>query len=107
MFTNFRPKSFGVGNDPFISLDAPNIVFDYVKAIDSSIQGSKTVLCRVYESKGGRGTCSVKTLLPLKQAWISNVLEEDIVPLSLRSDAHTFDLDFAPFKLYCLKIEFQ
>lgn len=91
--------------DSLFSVDSPNVVIDTIKHSESG--GTSTIVFRLYESKGGRGTTNLKTAFPIKEAYYSNVLEEKLESISCIDSARSVVLNFTPFTVQTICVVFD
>ena len=63
----------GVPETSFASVDDPNLVLDTIKRGERS----DSLVLRLYEAHGGRGTARVRLAAPVERARLANALEEE------------------------------
>ena len=99
---------------PFKIEGAPNVILDTTKRAEDddfmSTNASKTVICRLYESKGGHAKATLASTLPIRKATIVDLLErklEDIELVDLESwyGKHSIQLSFRGFQIITVKLE--
>ena len=83
---------------PLFSVDKHNIVIDAVKKSEDG----NSIVVRLYEAMGGRGTVTVKSAFELKAVSTSNVLEEKVEGLAVKFESKEFVVDFTPFQVLTL-----
>jgi alpha-mannosidase len=82
---------------PFFAVDAKHVVIDTVKKAEDG----DAIIVRLYEAHGARGQVHFTSVLPIQQASLCNLLEEDEVPLSWN---HGVELSVRPFEIITLKL---
>lgn len=89
----------GAGDRSFLSVDAPNIVVEAVKAAED---GSGDIIVRIYDSKRvhTRGTLAVN--LPLSRAWTCDMLENRETELPILKGRIPFSM--MPFQILTLRL---
>jgi alpha-mannosidase len=82
-----------------IQSDQPNIVIETIKQAEDA-QG---IVVRLYESQRKRGKVVLRTGFLVKDAWLTNLLEEnqEEVPLA---DGNTVILDYRPYQIITLRL---
>jgi alpha-mannosidase len=88
------------GRMSLLSLDAPNIVVEAVKPAEDQ---SGHLVVRLYESLRCTTACVLKTGLPLKAAWATDMLEKNRRPLKTMGNA--IPLNFRPFEIKTLRLK--
>jgi alpha-mannosidase len=76
----------------------PGVVFETVKVAEA---GAGLIL-RLYEAEGGRGPLELTTTLPVRKAWLTNLLETDEKPLPISNGV--VHLDLKPFEIVTLRL---
>jgi alpha-mannosidase len=89
------------GTASLMSVDAPNILIETVKP---AVDGSGDVVVRLYESKRAATACILETTLPVKKAYVTDMLEEHPVNLPVRRG--TLRLSFRPFEIKTVRLSF-
>jgi alpha-mannosidase len=95
---------------------APNVIIDTIKRGDDddflSSSASKSVICRIYESKGGHAKATLTTTLPIAKASIVDLLERKIEDLEIvssqakdESGKQSVKLNFRGFQVVTVKFE--
>jgi alpha-mannosidase len=79
--------------------DSPHLILDTIKMAEDT---GATVI-RLYETHGVRGTGIIETTLPLKKAWIGNMLEEKQREIAF--DNGRISLEFKPFQVITVIFE--
>jgi len=103
------------GEDPLASLvkvvGSPGIILDTVKRgeDDKDVKGEdilvdrsgRSVILRLYESLGGKASTDVKSTLPLKGVWKTNLLEDDLetIPIAKCGMETIFKITLRPFEV--------
>jgi alpha-mannosidase len=87
------------GEDSVFAVDAGNIVVSTVKPAED---GSGDVIVRLYESKRMSTRCRFKTSLPVKAAALTNMLEQEPEPVTVRGGR--VRLSFRPFEIKTLRL---
>lgn len=103
---------------PFQVESAPNVILDTVKRGEDDDYLSKkssgmSVICRLYESKGGHAVASLVTSLPVKSASIVDLLERKIADVEVVSfgdedkgkKQKKIQLAFRGFQIVTVKLE--
>jgi alpha-mannosidase len=98
---------------PFRVVGADNVILDTVKRGDDddfiSSRSGKSIICRLYESKGGHARATLVTSLPVAKASIVDLLErhvEDLELVTSSDDGKTsVQLPFRGFQLVTVKLE--
>ncbi len=80
----------------FVTASSPNIVIETVKPSEED----HGVILRLYESRGEFCKTALDFAKPVKQAWITNLLEEK------EGEADLSCLNFHPFEIHTLKLYF-
>ena len=83
----------------FASVDDPNLVLDTIKKAEDD----ESIVLRLYECHGGRGTASVKIDLPFKNASFCDILEREIGTALTRGN--TIQVPYQPFKILSVKLK--
>lgn len=60
------------------------------------------VIARIYEYRRTRGPVTISTSFPVKAAWHTNLLEENVTPLSVRAREVPFSV--RPFEIVTLRV---
>lgn len=81
------------------TVDRPGVAIEVVKRAEDG----KGLIVRLYEAEGGRGPATLTTTLPVKKAWITNLLEENETAVPLRDG--TVRLEFQPFEIVTLRLQ--
>ena len=81
----------------FFLTDRPGAVVETVKVAEDG----GAIIVRLYESEGGRGPLTLTTLLPVRKAWLSSLLEAEEQALSIKNGA--VRLDLRPFEIVTLR----
>ncbi|HEY5741725.1 MAG TPA: alpha-mannosidase, partial [Terrimicrobiaceae bacterium] len=71
-----------------------------IEAIKVAEEGG-AIIVRLYEAEGGRGQVKLTTTLPVRKAWLANLLETEQKPLPLNNGA--VRLDLRPFEIVTVK----
>jgi alpha-mannosidase len=69
-------------------------------------EDSEAIILRLYEPHGGRGKTTLETALPLQEAAIVNILEDEIQELTVE-DERRITFEFRPFQVISLKLIFK
>lgn len=83
---------------PLAAADAPNLVVDTIKPAED---GDGWIV-RLYESAGARTTARVSFGVPVREAFVSNTLEDRLEPLAL--DGNGLALAVRPFQILTLRL---
>jgi alpha-mannosidase len=87
------------GEASIFQLDAPNIILETVKPAEN---GTSDLILRLYESLHTSTYCCLSTSLPVLQAFQTNMMETDPVPLHI--NAGKISLDFRPFEIKTIRL---
>jgi alpha-mannosidase len=87
------------GEASIFQLDAPNIILETVKPAED---GTSDLILRLYESMHTSTICCLATSFPVLQAFQTNMLETDPVPL--HTNAGKVSLDFRPFEIKTIRL---
>ena len=84
-----------------MEVDTPQVVVETIKRAEDS----NATIVRLYEAWGGSCTVQLRTTLPVKRAFLCDLLEQE------RQEVGTVDgvveLELTPFKILTLKLENQ
>jgi len=117
-------KAVAEAKGPFRVEGAPNVILDTVKRGEdddylskkgSSGSPGKTVICRLYESKGGHARATLVTSLPVKSATVVDLLERKLHDVNVvasvsgsKSDSRKkIQLAFRGFEIVTVKLELE
>jgi alpha-mannosidase len=81
----------------FFQLDRPNAIIEAIKVAEDG----DALIVRLYEATGARGAVTLTTSLPVRHAWSSDLLENNLKPLPLKNGR--IRLDLQPFEIVTLK----
>ncbi|MEU1027573.1 glycoside hydrolase family 38 C-terminal domain-containing protein [Streptomyces mirabilis] len=85
--------------EPVVSVDGEGVTIEAVKLADDA---SGDVVVRLYESRGGRGTGTLRTGFPLAGAQVTDLLER---PLNTAdTDGNTVAVALRPFEVRTLRL---
>lgn len=92
---------------------APNVILDTIKRSDDddylSKGASKSIICRLYESKGGHATATLSSSLPVRKMTLVDLLERELDTLEIVADGKTdkksTQIRFHGFQVVTVKIE--
>jgi alpha-mannosidase len=82
----------------YFSISDPNLVIDTIKKAEDS----QAIIVRLYECHGSRGTAKLKTVLPFKNAFLCNLLEDDISVVNI--DKGEIEFNYSPFQIITVKL---
>jgi alpha-mannosidase len=82
-------------------VDRATVVIDTVKRAEDS----PSLIVRLYEAAGTRGSCRLTSSLPVKSVSRCNLLEEDDQPLDWTDNGVTFPV--TPFQIVTLKLNLR
>jgi alpha-mannosidase len=80
-------------------VDQPNLVIETIKAA----QDGEGLIIRLYESQRMRGGAILTAGFPIKQAWLSNIMEEN--QKSLNSSSNQVEFSYKPYQIITLRVE--
>jgi alpha-mannosidase len=83
---------------PLLQTSAANIVIDTIK----NAEDGQGWVVRLYESTGARAAAELRFGVPLREAWLSNTLEDKVSAVSLGSG--TLRLEMRPFQICTLRL---
>lgn len=83
----------------FFSVDRPGVVVEAVKRAEKE----DAIIVRLYEAHGGRGPVSLRTSLPVRQFFKTDLLERSLAPL-VQADQGAVRIDISPFEIVTLKL---
>lgn len=108
-------------NSPYPSLlnsisltGSPSLILDTVKRGEDDEDVSrgefakregKSVILRVYDSLGGKNRGTIKTTLPVKRAWKTNVLEDDLDEVKVEKGE--IKIELRPFEVATFRLQLQ
>ncbi len=81
----------------FFRVDLPGAVIEAVKVAEDG----GALIVRLYEAHGARGRCKLMTTLPVRQACLTDLLENDGQAIALKNSAVSCDLK--PFEIVTIK----
>ena len=81
----------------FFQVDRPNVIIEAIKLAEEG----GAVIVRLYEAAGSRGSVTLKTSLPVQQAWLADLMEHELEKLPLKNGR--VQLDLKPFEIVTLK----
>jgi alpha-mannosidase len=81
----------------FFELDRAGVVIEAIKVAENG----KAIIVRLYEAVGGRGPIALRTSLPVRKAWSTDLLENEIESLPLKDGI--IALEFKPFEIATIK----
>jgi len=73
---------------------------------DVALEGKhrgKSVILRIFEALGGKGSATIKTKFGIKSAWKTNILEDELQ--RLQSERHQLHVHLRPFEILTVKLE--
>jgi alpha-mannosidase len=82
----------------FASVDDPNVVLDTIKYAEDD----DSLVLRLYEAHGARGTATLRLALPFESARLANALEDDGEPLAVTRE--TIQLAYRPHDVLTVKV---
>jgi alpha-mannosidase len=82
-----------------VQVDQPNLVIETIKAA----QDGEGLIIRLYESQRMRGGAILTAGFPIKQAWLSNIMEEN--QKSLNSSSNQVEFSYKPYQIITLRVE--
>jgi alpha-mannosidase len=86
-------------SDSFFSVDAENVIIEVVKKAEKE----NAVILRLYDAHNQRGPVMLTTSLPVKSAVETDLLENEVGPLTMGDGMVTFDI--ATFEIKTIKLE--
>ena len=81
----------------FFLTDRPGAVVETIKVAEDG----GAIIVRLYESEGGRGPLTLTTILPVRKAWLANLLEAEEQVLPIKNGV--VRLDLRPFEIITLR----
>ncbi|MGP3732098.1 alpha-mannosidase [Streptomyces sp. GDS52] len=85
--------------DPVVSVDGEGVTVEAVKLADDA---SGDVVVRLYESRGGRATGTLRTGFPLGGAQVTDLLERPLEPAD--TDGDSVPVALRPFQVLTLRL---
>jgi alpha-mannosidase len=85
----------------FLQVDAPNVIVEAVKKAEAP-GGGNAIIVRLYECEHRSTRATVHFDFPVDSATETNLMEEPLGPLTLRSNRVT--LDFRPFEIKTVRV---
>jgi alpha-mannosidase len=82
----------------FFQIDQSNVIIETIKRAEDD-QG---IIVRLYEYQRIRGECTIRCGFPLKEAWRTNLLEENQEQLEITDNSVT--LAISPYKVITLRL---
>jgi alpha-mannosidase len=83
---------------PLVKTSAKNVVIDTIK----SAEDGQGWIVRLYECTGARAVAQLHFGVPLREAWLSNTLEDQVSRIAVGSDGLT--LEMSPFQICTLRL---
>jgi alpha-mannosidase len=87
------------GTGSVFTLDARNIIIETVKAAEDS---SGDIIVRMYEAMRTATRCTFETVLPLRKAVETNMMEQEKAGLDI--DDNKIKLEFRPFEIKTVRL---
>jgi alpha-mannosidase len=81
-----------------ISTDSPNVIVETVKAAEDG----NGLIVRLYESHRRRGAILLKAGFRLAQAWRTNLLEQNLMPVETQEQQ--IKIQIHPFEIITLRL---
>jgi alpha-mannosidase len=92
-------KSAGLDQQQsYFQVDHASIIVDTVKKAEDS----QSVIVRMYEARGTRGTLRLTSSLPFQSAALVNILEDELSVLNWQQG--TVEVNFKPFEIITLRL---
>ncbi len=88
------------GSKSLFALNRDNIILETVKPAEDT--ASNDLVLRLYESMGTHTSARLRTTLPIRKGFITDMLEEPQSELQVVDGG--FDLQFSPFKIITLRL---
>ncbi|MEV4447967.1 MULTISPECIES: alpha-mannosidase [Streptomyces] len=85
--------------EPVVSVDGEGVTIEAVKLADDA---SGDVVVRLYESRGGRGTGTLRTGFPLAGAQVTDLLERPLTTVD--TDGNAVAVALRPFEVQTLRL---
>ncbi|HTT88735.1 MAG TPA: glycoside hydrolase family 38 C-terminal domain-containing protein, partial [Acidimicrobiales bacterium] len=95
-----RTVSSGQELSPLVQLDNEAVVVEAVKAADDR---SGDVVLRCYESLGGRAASTLQANFPVREVWVTDLLERPLTELEVGPD-NTVAVQLRPFQVLTLRL---
>ena len=93
--------SGSAGKSSIFQLDAPNIILETVKPAED---GTRDIILRLYESKRSSTKCRLTTILPIKHATQTDMLERNMTEIPIIKGI--IPLEFRPFEIKTIRFSF-
>ena len=81
-----------------VSVDQPNLIIETVKIAEDG----EGLIIRLYETRRSRGDFTLRTGFIIKQAWQTNILEEN--KTLLETEEHSVSGSYRPYQIITLRI---
>ncbi|MDW8319613.1 MAG: glycoside hydrolase family 38 C-terminal domain-containing protein, partial [Anaerolineae bacterium] len=91
---NAAPVALPAASGSFFRLDRDTVVVETVKPAED---GSGDIVLRLYEAMRTATRCTLEAFRDIREAWQTNLLEEEPTPLT--ADGPRLTLDFRPFEI--------
>jgi alpha-mannosidase len=85
--------------ESLVSTDSPNVIIETVKRAEDG----DGIIVRLYESQRKRGPVEVRCAFPVREAWETNLLEENQSPLPVDGNHVRFTL--RPYQIMTIRLK--
>jgi alpha-mannosidase len=82
----------------FVKVNQPNVVIETVK----KAQDGEGIIVRLYECQRARGNFTLTTGFSIRQAWLTNLLEENLEELTV--DGNQMTLAIKPYQILTIRL---
>jgi len=91
------------GSQSFFQVDRPGVVIETIKRAEKE----KAIIVRIYEAHGSRGSVTLSTTIPVKEALVTDLMEKTLGHLELVKERRTghgkVSFELTPFQILTLK----
>lgn len=92
---NLSPR----GENSFVRISPSNVIIETIKFAEDG----DGIILRLYESQRKRGPVTIQFAFPVKEAWETNLLEENQFPLNVGGDQITFPVK--PYQIMTIRLK--
>lgn len=85
----------------FCSVDSENVIIEAIKKAEEN----DDLMVRLYEAFGTHKKVEIHSMHPIQSAQLTNMLEEKIAALEVRSNS--VSLDFKPFEIHTVRLKLE
>jgi len=96
-----NPGSISAQHQSLISTNSDHVVIETVKQAEDG----NGLIVRMYESRRMRGRVTINAGFPIEFAWLTNILEENIIPVEIINDKVIIDMK--PYQIITIRLVFR